>query len=68
MELQGNTVVLTWNDKKYNANAYGSKLLNQILGTALFDFPKSVYTVMDCIEAVLAGDTGKARRGVCSRC
>lgn len=41
-----------WDDKKYYANVYGSKLLNNIMGTKKFDFPKSLYTVSDCILAV----------------
>ena len=41
-----------WNDKKYYANIYGSKLLNNIMGTKMFDFPKSIYTVQDCLFAI----------------
>lgn len=41
-----------WNDTLYYANIYGSKLLNNITGTKLFDFPKSVYTVKDCINCI----------------
>lgn len=41
-----------WTDKRYYANIYGSKLLNNILGAKRFDFPKSLYTVQDCIYAV----------------
>lgn len=41
-----------WADKKYYANIYGSKLLNNIMGTKKFDFPKSLYTVQDCLYAV----------------
>lgn len=41
-----------WDDKKYYANIYGSKLLNGIIGTKQFDFPKSVHTIADCIFAV----------------
>jgi len=40
-----------WTDKKYSANSYGSKLLNGILGKQIFDFPKSIYTVMECTRA-----------------
>lgn len=40
-----------WDDKKYNANSYGSKLLGNILGPNQFSFPKSVFSVQDCIEA-----------------
>ena len=41
-----------WDDKKYYANIYGSKLLNKIIPTK-FPFPKSIYAVHDCIKAVL---------------
>ena len=41
-----------WTDKRYYANIYGSKVLNDIMGSKKFDFPKSVYTVEDCIGAV----------------
>ncbi len=41
-----------WDDKKYYANIYGSKLLNHIMGSKKFDFPKSLYTVSDCVFAV----------------
>jgi len=41
-----------WTDKKYYANIYGSKLLNDIIGEKRFDFPKSVHTIEDCIFAV----------------
>lgn len=40
-----------WEDKKYNANSYGSKVLNNIVGENKFSFPKSVYTVMDSVRA-----------------
>ena len=40
-----------WDDKKYNANAYGSKILNNILPKNPFTFPKSLYTVEDSIFA-----------------
>jgi adenine-specific DNA-methyltransferase len=41
-----------WNDKRYYANIYGSKLLNQIIKSR-FPFPKSLYAVADCIKAVI---------------
>lgn len=40
-----------WDDKRYNANSHGSKLLNDMLGHSIFSYPKSVFTVMDSIEA-----------------
>ncbi len=41
-----------WDDKKYYANIYGSKLLNQIIDVK-FPFPKSLFAVEDCIKAVI---------------
>ena len=40
-----------WTHKKYNANVYGTKLLNEIINTS-FPFPKSLYNVKECILAV----------------
>ena len=48
MRFNFNTV---WIDKKYSANSYGSRILNQILPHNTFTFPKSIYTVRDCIDA-----------------
>ena len=41
-----------WVDPKYDANEYGSKLVNSIIGVQ-FPFPKSLYTVKECLEAVI---------------
>src|SRR5207249_12162927 len=38
----------------FYANIYGSKLLNNILGSNQFDFPKSVFTIRECLFAVSA--------------
>lgn len=40
-----------WINKKYNANIYGSKILNNLLPDNEFTFPKSVYNVKDCLWA-----------------
>lgn len=40
-----------WTDTKYNAGAYGTNVLTDILGTPLFSYPKSVFNVMDCINS-----------------
>ena len=42
-----------WTDAKYSANNHGTQLLNHILGTQLFDYPKSIHTVVDCLRAGL---------------
>lgn len=44
-----------WQAAKYSANNYGTQLLNQILGYQLFSYPKSIYTVIDCVSAGLNG-------------
>lgn len=48
-----------WDDKRYYANVYGSKLLNNMMGIKKFDFPKSLYTISDCILAVNELQKGK---------
>lgn len=40
-----------WGKKAYNANSYGSKLINKILCEKRFDYPKSIYAVLECIRA-----------------
>ena len=42
-----------WTDGKYNANIFGTKLLREILPNCDFDFPKSLYTVYDCLFAIV---------------
>ena len=41
-----------WTDGKYNANVFGTQLLNNII-EGKFPFPKSLYAVKDCIQAVI---------------
>ena len=48
-----------WTKKEYNANSYGSKLITKIFGEKRFDYPKSLYTVEECIRAV-CGDRPNA--------
>jgi adenine-specific DNA-methyltransferase len=42
-----------WYGSLYNANAYGTRLLSAILPNNDFDYPKSVYSVLDCIDLFL---------------
>ena len=42
-----------WTDDKYNANSYGTKLLAKLMPNCGFDFPKSLYTVLECVKAVV---------------
>ncbi|MDO9535513.1 MAG: DNA methyltransferase [Bacillota bacterium] len=42
-----------WIGPRYSANSYGSRVLNEILPSNPFSFPKSIFTVRDCIDAGL---------------
>lgn len=53
------TYKTVWAKKSYNANSYGSKLINKILGEKKFEYPKSVYAVEECMKAV-CGDRKNA--------
>ena len=46
-----------WNDTRYFANNYGTQILNKILPPNIFSYPKSLYAVVDCIDA--AGNNKK---------
>ena len=38
-----------WVDGKYNAEAYGTKLIKEIIGKDKFSYPKSLYATADCL-------------------
>ena len=42
-----------WEDKRYSANSWGSVVLNGILPNNPFTYPKSIFTVYDCLDAGL---------------
>jgi len=42
-----------WSDAKYSGNNHGTQLLNHIIGSQKFDYPKSINTVVDCLRAGL---------------
>ena len=42
-----------WNEKTHNANAYGSKIVKDMIGNR-FSFPKSLYAVHDAIRFFVA--------------
>ena len=41
-----------WTEKKYDANEYGTQLINSMVPTNDFDFPKSIWNVYECLYAV----------------
>ena len=48
------TVRTVWQDAKYDASEYGTKLVNALVPNGNFDFPKSVYAVFDCIYPIIS--------------
>ena len=46
------TYKTVWTKKSYNANSYGSKLINKIFCDKRFDYPKSIFAVLECIKAI----------------
>ena len=53
---EGQVVKTHWVRKEYNAIQYGTKVLNDILGEKVFDFPKSLYLVIDVIKLISKPD------------
>ena len=45
-----------WIDPKYDANEYGTKIVNRLVPENKFSFPKSLYNVKDCVYAVVGND------------
>ena len=48
-----------WYDSRYDANSYGTQLLNELVPNCEFSFPKSLWTVHDCLKAIV-GDNKNA--------
>lgn len=44
-----------WMNTEYNAEAYGTKLLKEILGKGRFSYPKSLYATKDSLSMFVAG-------------
>lgn len=45
-----NRVTTVWEDKTYDAGAYGTSLLKDTIGDERFSFPKSLYSVHDSLK------------------
>jgi adenine-specific DNA-methyltransferase len=48
----GETPKSLWLDPKYSSREYGIRILKEIFGESSFEYPKSLYAVMDCIKAM----------------
>jgi len=46
----GQLIKTHWIEKKYNAINYGTKVLDDLMGCRLFDFPKSIHLMNDIIK------------------
>ncbi len=55
-EDTGERILSVWMDKKYNANTYGTKLLEKIIGRKGVSYPKSLYTVLDTLKIMTDED------------
>jgi adenine-specific DNA-methyltransferase len=40
-----------WTETKFNAGAYGTNILTDIIGTPIFSYPKSIFNVMECLNS-----------------
>ena len=49
-----------WQDSRYDANAGGTKLLKELVSGCNFSYPKSLWTVFDCLKAIV-GNKKQAR-------
>lgn len=47
------TVRTVWQDSRYDAAEYGTKLVHSLVPNTNFDFPKSVYNTYDCIAPIV---------------
>jgi len=43
-----------WQDSRYDAAEYGTKLVQALVPKTPFDFPKSVYNVYDCLAPIIS--------------
>ena len=45
-----------WTDTKFDSSVYGTRLLKKIIPDCGFNFPKSFWTVKECLQAVCGDD------------
>ena len=45
-----------WEDKRYDANIYGTQIVKSLVPDCNFDFPKSLWNVYDCLLSVVEND------------
>ena len=47
------TVKTVWQNSKYDASEYGTKLVHALVPETHFDFPKSVFNTYDCLAPII---------------
>lgn len=52
-------VPTVWNGERYDANTYGTKILKSLVPGADFLFPKSLWNVYDCLNAIIGSEKDK---------
>jgi len=45
-----------WTDQKYQSEFHGTNLLKELLGPGKFNYPKSIYLVMDILKIMTSGN------------
>ncbi len=45
-----------WENKRYDANIYGTQIVKSLVPDCNFDFPKSLWNVYDCLLSVVEND------------
>ena len=45
-----------WEDRRYDANIYGTQIVKSLVPNCNFAFPKSLWNVYDCLYSVVAND------------
>ena len=50
MKEEGMLPLTVWDDTKYSSTEYGTNCLTDLMGKKCFDYPKSIYAVIDCLR------------------
>ena len=50
MKDEGMLPLTVWDDTKYSSTEYGTNYLTGLMGERYFDYPKSIYAVLDCLR------------------
>ena len=54
MNMEGMLPLTVWDDTKYSSTEYGTNFLTELMGKRYFDYPKSIYAVIDSLKVANA--------------